>query len=75
MATGGLMALLGGKAGSKDPAKPLEVSEPASPEDAYIDEFIAAVEEGDSAGAKSAFKSAVAACSKSKSAEYDDEEA
>jgi hypothetical protein len=64
------MAILGG--GKADKAEPLVES---SPEDAYIDEFLAAVKEGDSEGAKSAFKSAVAACSKSKSEEYEEEEA
>ncbi len=69
-----LMAILGGgKAKSSDEAEPPESS--SSPEDVYIDEFLAAVEEGDSAGAKAAFKSAVRACAKKEEADEYEEEA
>lgn len=67
-----LMAILGGKAGSKEPAEP---DEEASSEDTYIDEFLAAIEEGDTAGAKAAFKSAVRACSMKEEADEYEEEA
>ena len=70
-----LMALLGGKAKSDKPAAdPLE--DAPSEEDGLIDDFVSAVKDGDSAGARAAFKAAVRACSSAEeSGEYDDEDA
>lgn len=58
------MMLLGQSKG-EEPEE--EAEEPmGSTEDVYIDEFIAAVQDEDAEGARSAFKSAVRACMKAK---------
>ncbi len=74
MKPSGLMMLLGGAKGEEPEEEALEAEEPTgAAEDVMIDEFVAAVQDQDAEGARSAFKSAVRACMRSKaSGEYEE---
>jgi hypothetical protein len=66
-----MLILGGGK--SKDDTSETDSPEEEAAEDQYIDEFISAMKDGDSEGARAAFKSAVRACaSKEEAGEYDE---